>query len=123
MDRTSDPPRDVARRVAPIAALVPTTADIERDIALTRERVSDALVALEHKVHPKRVLDEHPLAAVALAFAAGVALGVRRPAHSTSFAPAARSPGILHSLAEQLATSVASAATARLFHGSGRGGA
>lgn len=51
-----------------------TSREIRHDIELTRERVGSTIAALERKVNPRYVLDEHPLAAVGLAFGTGVLL-------------------------------------------------
>jgi len=51
-----------------------TTADVRRDIELTRERMSTTLAQLEQKLNVVQVVRDHPWPAIALAFGAGVAL-------------------------------------------------
>jgi hypothetical protein len=54
--------------------MVETTADVRRDIELTRERMSSTLAELERKLNVAEVVREHPWSALALAFGAGVLL-------------------------------------------------
>ena len=54
--------------------MVETTADVRRDIELTRERMSSTLAELEHKLNVAQVVREHPWPSLALAFGAGVLL-------------------------------------------------
>jgi len=51
-----------------------TTADVRRDIELTRERMSSTLNELEHKLNLMQIVREHPWPALALAVGAGVLL-------------------------------------------------
>ena len=51
-----------------------TTADVRRDIELTRERMSSTLAELERKLNVTEVVKEHPWPALALAIGAGVLL-------------------------------------------------
>lgn len=51
-----------------------TTADVRRDIELTRERMSSTLAELEHKLNVVEVVKEHPWPSLALAVGAGVLL-------------------------------------------------
>ena len=51
-----------------------TTADVRRDIELTRERMSSTLAELEHKLNVAEIVKEHPWPALALAVGAGVLL-------------------------------------------------
>lgn len=51
-----------------------TTADVRRDIELTRERMSSTLDQLERKLNVVHIVRDHPWPALALAFGAGVAL-------------------------------------------------
>jgi len=56
-----------------------TTADVRRDIELTRERMSTTLQQLEQKLNVMQVVRENPWPALALAVGAGVLLsGSRR---------------------------------------------
>jgi hypothetical protein len=54
--------------------MVETTADVRRDIELTRERMSSTLAELEKKLNVTEVVKEHPWPAIALAIGAGVLL-------------------------------------------------
>jgi hypothetical protein len=54
--------------------MVETTADVRRDIELTRERMSSTLAELEHKLNVVEVVKEHPWPSLALAVGAGVLL-------------------------------------------------
>ncbi|HVX41440.1 MAG TPA: DUF3618 domain-containing protein [Gemmatimonadaceae bacterium] len=51
-----------------------TTADVRRDIELTRERMSSTLDELERKLNVMEIVREHPWPALALAIGAGVLL-------------------------------------------------
>ena len=51
-----------------------TTADVRRDIELTRERMSSTIDQLEHKLNVKQMVADHPWPALAVAFGAGIAL-------------------------------------------------
>jgi hypothetical protein len=51
-----------------------TTADVRRDIEVTRERMSDTLAQLEHKMNVMQIVRDHPWPALALAVGAGIAL-------------------------------------------------
>lgn len=51
-----------------------TTADVRRDIEMTRERMSDTLAQLEHKMNVVQMVKDHPWPALALAVGAGVLL-------------------------------------------------
>lgn len=55
-----------------------TTADVRRDIELTRERMSATLEQLERKINVKAVVREHPWPALALALGAGFLLSGSR---------------------------------------------
>src|SRR6185437_9578286 len=54
--------------------MVETTADVRRDIELTRERLSSTLDELEQKLNVAQVVRDHPWPALALALGAGVLL-------------------------------------------------
>ena len=54
--------------------MVETTADVRRDIELTRERMSSTLAELEQKLNVAQVVRQHPWPSLALAFGAGVLL-------------------------------------------------
>src|SRR5947199_6527165 len=54
--------------------MVETTADVRRDIELTRERMSSTLAELEQKLNVMQLVRDHPWPALALAVGAGVLL-------------------------------------------------
>jgi len=51
-----------------------TTADVRRDIELTRERMSSTIDELEQKLNVTQMVQDHPWPALALAFGAGILL-------------------------------------------------
>jgi len=51
-----------------------TTADVRRDIELTRERMSSTLAQLENKLNLMQIVKDHPWPVLALAVGAGVLL-------------------------------------------------
>ena len=51
-----------------------TTADVRRDIEMTRERMSDTLAQLEQKMNLMQIVRDHPWPALAVAVGAGIAL-------------------------------------------------
>ena len=51
-----------------------TTADVRRDIELTRERMSSTLAELEAKLNFKQIVRDNPWSALAIAVGAGVIL-------------------------------------------------
>ena len=55
-----------------------TTADVRRDIELTRERMSDTLTQLEQKLNIMQVVKDNPWPALAVAVAAGALLAGSR---------------------------------------------
>lgn len=55
-----------------------TTADVRRDIELTRERMSSTLAELEQKLNLTQMVRDHPWPALALAVGAGVLLSGSR---------------------------------------------
>ena len=55
-----------------------TTMEVRADIEQTRERMSGAIAELERKVDVTQKVKDHPWAAVAVAFGAGVALSASR---------------------------------------------
>jgi hypothetical protein len=54
--------------------MVETTADVRRDIELTRERMSSTLAQLEHKLNVMELVRDHPWPALAAAVVVGVLL-------------------------------------------------
>ena len=55
-----------------------TTADVRRDIELTRERMSSTIEELEQKLNVTQMVRDHPWPALALAVGAGVLLSGSR---------------------------------------------
>ena len=55
-----------------------TTADVRRDIELTRERMSSTLAQLERKLNVTQVVKDNPWAAVGVTFGAGLLLSGTR---------------------------------------------
>ena len=55
-----------------------TTADVRRDIELTRERMSDTLAELEKRLNAMEMVRQHPWPAIALAAGAGFVLSGTR---------------------------------------------
>ena len=55
-----------------------TTAEVRRDIELTRERMSTTLAQLEQKVNVMQIVRDHPWPALAVAVGAGVLLSGSR---------------------------------------------
>ena len=55
-----------------------TTADVRRDIELTRERMSTTLAQLERKLNIMHIVQDHPWPVLALAFGAGAALAASK---------------------------------------------
>jgi hypothetical protein len=55
-----------------------TTADVRRDIELTRNRISDTLQELEQKLNVTQIVKDNPWPALALAVGAGVLLSGTR---------------------------------------------
>ena len=51
-----------------------TSHEIRRQIEATRARIGSTIAALEHKVDPRRIVDEHPLTVVGVAFGTGLLL-------------------------------------------------
>lgn len=51
-----------------------TSDEIRRELEGTRERVGSTIAALERKVNPRHVLDDHPLVLLGVAFGTGVLL-------------------------------------------------
>ena len=55
-----------------------TTADVRRDIELTRERMSTTIAQLERKLNLMHIIQDHPWPALAVAFGAGAALAASK---------------------------------------------
>jgi hypothetical protein len=70
-----------------------TTADVRRDIELTRERMSSTIEELEHKLNVRQMVREHPWPALAIAFGAGVVLSGSKADIKAAAATAAATRG------------------------------
>ena len=70
-----------------------TTADVRRDIELTRERMSSTIDELEQKLNVKQMVAEHPWPALAVAFGAGLALSGSRADVKSAAATATATKG------------------------------
>ena len=70
-----------------------TTADVRRDIELTRERMSTTLQQLEQKLNVMQVVRDNPWPALAVAVGAGVLLSGSRTDVKAAAAPAAATRG------------------------------
>jgi hypothetical protein len=55
-----------------------TTADVRRDIEMTRERMSDTIAQLEQKLNVSQIVRDHPWPAIGLALGAGILLSGSR---------------------------------------------
>ena len=88
-----------------------TTADVRRDIEMTRERMSDTIAQLERKLNLLEVVREHPWPSVALAAGAGFALAGSRADVKAAAATVKATGGASSRLGEMLDTAAASAIT------------
>lgn len=98
-----------------------TTADVRRDIELTRERMSDTLSELEQKVNVLQVVREHPWPAIALAAGAGFVLARSKADVKAGAATLAATGGasnkvaqVLDDLAARVINEVSAAASERV---------
>ncbi|MDQ6885731.1 MAG: DUF3618 domain-containing protein [Gemmatimonadota bacterium] len=73
--------------------MVETTADVRRDIELTRERMSTTLEQLEQKLNVGNVIRDHPWPAIAVAAGAGFLLASTRADVKTASAAVAATGG------------------------------
>ena len=92
-----------------------TTADVKRDIELTRARMSDTLQELEQKMNITQIVKNNPWPALALAVGAGVILsGSRADVKATAATVAATrgASGRLGNVLDELVSQVVQA-----FHG------
>lgn len=85
-----------------------TTADVKRDIELTRERMSSTLNELEGKLNLVQVVKDHPWPAIALAIGAGVALSGSRADVKAAAATVAATKGASNKMGDMLDDLVAS---------------
>jgi hypothetical protein len=88
-----------------------TTADVRRDIEMTRERMSDTIAQLERKLNLLEVVREHPWPSVALAAGAGFALAGSKADVKAATATVKATGGASSKLGEVLDTAAASAIT------------
>ena len=96
--------------------MVETTADVRRDIELTRERMSSTLAQLEHKLNVVQLVRDHPWPAIAAAVGVGVLLSGSQADVKAAAATAAATRGasgrIAPALDDIVANLVASVSTA-----------
>jgi hypothetical protein len=92
--------------------MVETTADVRRDIELTRERMSSTLAQLEHKLNVMQLVREHPWPAVAAAVGVGVLLSGSGADVKAAAATAAATRGASGRIGPELDNIVASLVTA-----------
>jgi hypothetical protein len=98
-----------------------TTADVRRDIEMTRERMSSTLVQLEQKLNLTQVVKDHPWPALAVAVGAGIMLSGSRADVKAATATLAATQGtssklgpVLDDLVAQLMTGVTQAFQSRV---------
>lgn len=98
-----------------------TTADVRRDIELTRERMSDTIAQLEQKLNVMQMVREHPWSAVAVAAGVGVLLAgskadVKAAAATVKATGGASDKlgGVLDDIASRFITGVSAALSARV---------
>ena len=89
-----------------------TTADVRRDIELTRERMSSTITELEQKLNVTQMVRDHPWPALAAAFGAGVALSGSRADVKAAAATLAATQGASSKLGSALDDVVANLMTA-----------
>lgn len=85
-----------------------TTADVRRDIELTRNRMSDTLAQLEHKMNLMQVVKDHPWPALAVAVAAGALLAGSKSDVKAAAAAAGATRGASSKVGDLLDDAVAS---------------
>ena len=98
-----------------------TTADVRRDIELTRTRISDTLVELEQKMNVAQIVKNNPWPALAIAVGAGVLLSGSRADVKAAAATAVATRGasgrvatVLDDLVAQLVGGVQGAIESRI---------
>jgi hypothetical protein len=89
-----------------------TTADVRRDIELTRERMSSTLAQLEHKLNVMELVRDHPWPALAAAVGVGVLLSGSSADVKAAAATAAATRGASNRIAPALDDIVANLVTA-----------
>jgi hypothetical protein len=85
-----------------------TTADVRRDIELTRNRMSDTLAQLEQKMNLMQVVKDHPWPALAVAVAAGALLAGSKSDVKAAAAAAGATKGASSRVGDLLDDAVAS---------------
>ena len=89
-----------------------TTADVRRDIELTRERMSSTIDQLEQKLNVMQIIRDHPWPALAVAVGAGVVLSGSKADIKAAAAAAAATKGASSKVASALDDVIASVVTA-----------
>lgn len=79
-----------------------TTAEVRREIAMTRERMSGTLDQLEQKLDVMGVIRDHPIPVLAAAFGAGVLLSTSGADAKVAAATLAATQGASNKLGEAL---------------------
>jgi uncharacterized protein DUF3618 len=85
-----------------------TTAEVKRDIEITRERMSSTLNELEGKLNLVQVVKDHPWPAIAIAVGAGIALSGSRADVKAAAATVAATKGAGNKVGDLLDDLVAS---------------
>lgn len=100
-----------------------TTADVRRDIEVTRERMSGTIEELEQKLNVKQLVRDHPWPALAIAVGAGVVLSGSRADVKAAAATSAATQGArsklgsaLDEIIAQLVTAATDALTQQVEH-------
>jgi hypothetical protein len=96
-----------------------TTADVRRDIEVTRERMSGTIEELEQKLNVKQLVRDHPWPALAIAVGAGVLLSGSRADVKAAAATSAATKGARSKLGtafDDIIAQVVTAATDALQH-------
>lgn len=99
--------------------MVETTADVRRDIEVTRDRMSGTIQELEQKLNVKQMVRDHPWPALAIAVGAGVLLSGSRADVKAAAATSAATRGARSKLGTALDDIIAqlvTAATDALHH-------
>jgi Protein of unknown function (DUF3618) len=89
-----------------------TTADVRRDIELTRERMSSTLAQLEHRLNVMELVRDHPWPALAAAVGVGVLLSGSSADVKAAAATAAATRGASNRIGPALDDIVANLVTA-----------
>ena len=89
-----------------------TTADVRRDIEVTRDRMSGTIQELEQKLNVKQMVRDHPWPALAIAVGAGVLLSGSRADVKAAAATSAATKGARSKLGTALDDIIAQLVTA-----------